>query len=183
MTARQQWLLVGLVVAVMGGGLFTASHFLRDELQQVTVGTKAPSFSAITLDERPVIRTLDAYRGQVVLLNVWGTFCIPCRKEMPSIEALHQAMQAKGLHVVAVSIDEPGKAQAIRDFVKEFKLSFEVLYDTSSTIATRYQTAGVPESFVIDRDGRIRRIMLGESDWNSEENRKLIELLLAEPAR
>ena len=183
MTARQQWLIVGIVVALLGGGLWAGSYFLRDELRPLTVGSTAPQFTAITLDSTPKIKTLDSYKGEVVLLNVWGTFCIPCRTEMPSIEALHQSLGSKGLKVVAISVDAPGKTQAIKDFAKEFKLSFEILYDTSGTLQQQYQTTGVPESFVIGRDGTIHKKYIGEDNWNSESNRKLIEMLLAEPAR
>ncbi|MDQ6611357.1 MAG: TlpA family protein disulfide reductase, partial [Gemmatimonadota bacterium] len=124
-----------------------------------------------------------AYKGQVVLLNVWATFCVPCRTEMPSIEALYKDFKPKGLKVVAVSVDAPGKTQAIRDFVKEFNLSFDILYDSLGTIEQQYRTTGYPESFVISRDGTIQKKWIGEDNWNSEGNRKLIERLLAEPAK
>lgn len=183
MTAKQQWLVVGIIVAVMGSGLWAASYFLRDELQQVGVGSTAPIFTAGTVDAPPVTKTLAEYKGQVVLLNVWATYCIPCRTEMPSIEALYKDFKSRGLKVVAVSVDPPGKTQAIRDFVKEFNLTFDILYDSLGTIEQQYRTTGYPESFVISRDGIIHKKMIGADDWNSQSNRKLIELLLAEPAR
>lgn len=183
MTAKQQWIVVAVIVALMGGGLAAGSYFLRDELQPLSIGSKAPQFSALTMDAVQKTKTLDDYKGQVVLLNVWRTDCGPCRTEMPSIEALHHVMTPKGLHIVAVSVDLAGKTQLVRDFVKEFNLSFEILNDTSGTIEQKYQTTGVPESFVIGRDGTIHKKWIGEDNWNSVGNRKLIEQLLAEPAR
>ena len=103
MTARQQWTVVAVIVLALGGALFAASHLLGDQLYPVSVGSRAPNFSAVTVDPVPRTRTLADYKGQVVLLNIWGTFCIPCRDEMPAIEKLHEAMAPKGLKVVAVS--------------------------------------------------------------------------------
>jgi cytochrome c biogenesis protein CcmG/thiol:disulfide interchange protein DsbE len=187
MTGRQQWAAVGVIVGLMAVGLLAASHFLKDELQQVTIGSQAPQFSAITIDDKPRIKTLDAFKGQVVLVNVWGTWCVPCRVEMPSIDSLYQQLAPKGLKIVAVAVDQsdggPSQMKDIRDFVKQYHLNFDVLYDTSGAIQTQYRTTGVPESFVVARDGTIRRKFIGADNWNSEDNRKLFELLLAEPAK
>jgi cytochrome c biogenesis protein CcmG/thiol:disulfide interchange protein DsbE len=183
MTARQQWSIVALIVVVLGGALFAASRMLGDQLYPVSVGSKAPQFHAATVDSAPRTQTLADYKGQVVLLNIWGTFCLPCRDEMPAIEKLHQAMGAQGLKVVAISIDDPGFEQKIRAFVKEFGLTFQILYDPSGKIVNDYQTTGVPETFVIARDGVIRKKVIGASDWNSATNRAVISQLLAEPGK
>ena len=179
MTAKQQWAIVGIVVAVMAGGLFTASRFLSEELAPVNVGSKAPVFAAATLDDKPVTRTLKNYRGDVVLLNIWATTCGPCRVEMPSIDSLYQHYKPQGFKVVAISTDPPGMTQAIRDFAKEYKLSFDILYDSVSAINQQYQIWGYPYSFIISRDGVIHKKWIGPDNWNSPDNRKLIEQLLA----
>jgi peroxiredoxin len=183
MTARQQWTVVGIIVLVLGGALFAASRLLGDQLYPVSVGSKAPPFSAVTVDSIPRTRTLSDYKGQVVLLNIWGTFCLPCRDEMPAIEKLHKEMAPRGLKVVAVSMDEPGFENQIRAFVKEFGLTFQILYDPTGKITNDYQTTGVPETFVIARDGVIRKKVIGASDWNSEGNRALITQLLSESGK
>lgn len=181
MTAKQQWAIVGVVVALMGGGLFTASYFLGDELRPIAVGSTAPDFSAVKIDAAPPALTkLTAYRGNVVLLNLWATWCGPCRQEMPSIEALHKDYKAKGLKVVAVSGDNPNMEKEIREFVKGLNLTFDILYDTSSTILKKYQTTGVPETFILSRDGTIYKKWIGPENWNSPINRQLIDQLLAE---
>ncbi|HEX6629582.1 MAG TPA: TlpA disulfide reductase family protein [Gemmatimonadaceae bacterium] len=181
MTVRQQWTVVLGVVAVLALGLWTATHFLRDELFPVTIGGQAPDFHAVTLDTPAEPRTLDDYQGQVVLLNVWATWCGPCREEMPSIEALHRRYGPRGLKVVAVSIDDPGAEEAIREFAHEYGLTFEILYDASGEIQRSYQTTGVPETFVIGRDGIIRRKQIGATDWSSPASRAVIAGLLGVP--
>ena len=181
MTVRQQWTLVFGVVAVLALGLWTATHFLRDELFPVSIGSRAPDFAAVTLDEAARTKTIADYRGQVVLLNVWATWCGPCREEMPSIEALHQRYGPRGLKVVAVSIDDAGAEDAIRDFAREFGLTFELLHDASGDIQRIYQTTGVPETFVIGRDGVILRKQIGMTDWSSPASRAVIAGLLGVP--
>jgi peroxiredoxin len=179
MTARQQWQVVLGVVAALGIGLFLATRFLGDELFHVEVGNDAPGFSAATLDAKPTVKTLTDYRGKVVLLNIWATWCPPCREEMPSIQALHETFKARGFQVVAVSIDQAGDEQKVRDFVKQFGLTFEVLHDPAGNIQQIYQTTGVPENFLIGADGTIRKKAYSQN-WNSEENRALVRQLLDE---
>ena len=182
MTIRQQWIAVAAVLLLVVTGVFAATSLLGDQLFLVGVGSKAPDFRAVTLDATSRPKTLADYRGNVVLVNIWATWCAPCRIEMPSIQQLHESYGAKGLKIVAVSIDEPGNADAIREFGKELGLTFEILYDASGAIRNDYQAAGVPETFVLGRDGVIRKKWLGPADWNSPANRALIEQLLAEQA-
>ncbi len=211
MTSRQQWLLVTLVVALLGGGVYLASRTLGHELTQVTVGSRAPDFRGAVIVAAPVPaadvppaqpvpagaarratppypevplppRSLADYRGEVVLLNIWATWCGPCRVEMPSIQALHEALGPRGLKVVAVSVDNPGKARDIHAFASEMGLTFDILYDSLGTIQSAYRTTGVPETFVLARDGTIRKKWIGPEDWNSGPNRRLVESLLAEKA-
>lgn len=181
MNARQQWMIVIGAVALMAGGALAASSVLKDELTSVGVGADAPSFAARTLDAHPRTKTLSDYRGSVVLLNIWATWCTPCRGEMPSIEAVFKELAPKGLKVVAVSVDQSGMEQQIRDFARDFKLSFEILHDETGAIQSIYRSAGVPETYVIGRDGVIRKKWVGAEDWNSAANRALLEQLLAEP--
>ena len=179
MTVRQQWQVVLGVVAVLALGLFLATRFLGDELFHVEVGHEAPGFTAMTLDTPPQVRTLSDYRGKVVLLNIWATWCPPCREEMPSIQALHETFRARGFEVVAVSIDQAGDEQKIRDFVREYGLTFDVLHNPDGSIQQIYQTTGVPENFLLGADGTIRKKAYAQ-DWNSDANRALVRRLLDE---
>jgi len=180
MNAKTQWMVVVGAVAVLAGGALLATNLLKDELTTVGVGADAPGFGAKTLDEPARMKTLTDYRGKVLLLNIWATYCIPCRTEMPSIEAVYKDLAPKGLSVVAVSVDQSGFEQQIRDFKSEYKLTFEILYDDTGAIQSIYRSAGVPETYVIGRDGVIRKKWVGAEDWNSPANRALLEQLLAE---
>lgn len=185
MTSRGQWAVVAAIVATLATAAFAATHFLKDELTAVTIGSDAPPFTALTMPT-PVeglrtAKTMSDYRGEVVLLNIWATWCAPCRDEMPSIQALHESMGPKGLKIVAVSIDQPGDELKIQDFIKEFGLTFEVLHDSTGSIQTFYRTTGVPETFIIARDGTIRKKVISIEDWNSAGNQRLIAGLLTEP--
>ena len=182
MSTGRQWAIVALVVALLALGLVAATRLVGHDDGQVGIGAMAPDFRARTLDEPAATRTLADYRGDVVLLNVWATWCVPCRVEMPSMQRLHEEFDGRGLHVVAVSIDKPGFEQEIRAFVKEYGLTFDILHDPGGSITAAYQTTGVPYSFVIDRTGKIRKTVLGAADWSSQGNRSLITSLLGEGA-
>ncbi len=185
MTGRRQFMVVAIVLAVITMVVVAGKIFLSDELAPVGLGVKAPGFVAMTVDSVPVRKSLDDYRGQVVLINIWATWCGPCRVEMPSIEQLHTAYSPKGLKVVAISVDDPGTDTQIRDFAKQYGLTFEVLHDPGGAdgkVSRDYQTTGYPETVIIGRDGVIRRKFLGATNWNSPANRGLIDRLLAETA-
>jgi peroxiredoxin len=178
MTVRQQWSVVLGIVLLLAVTLAAATHYLGDELFPVSVGSAAPPIVAKTLDGTGRTRTLADYRGRVVLINVWATWCEPCREEMPSIEKLYHEFGPKGLAVVAISVDDPGSEQRIRDYAKELGLTFEILHDPQQQTKTNYQITGFPETFVIGREGTIRKKYIGAADWSSEANRALIRELL-----
>ncbi|CAN5759479.1 hypothetical protein BH11GEM1_BH11GEM1_36570 [soil metagenome] len=182
MTARQQWSVVLGIVALLAAGLLAATHFLGDELFPVSVGMEAPPMEGTTLVGPKRVKTLADYKGKVVLLNVWATWCGPCREEMPSMEKLHREFGPQGLKIVAVSVDDPGKEKAILEFAKEFDLTFEILHDPGKVTARHYQVTGYPESFIIGKEGTIRRKVFAAADWSSETNRALIRELLGPPA-
>ncbi|HLA91266.1 MAG TPA: TlpA disulfide reductase family protein [Gemmatimonadaceae bacterium] len=188
MSERRQWALVGGAVAIVALGVGVAARVVGGDIARVEAGARAPDFRAvpIALDASrgaavPTARTLADYRGKVVLLNLWATWCNPCRAEMPSMERLRQEMEPQGLRIVAVSIDNPGMEEAIRDFAKEYGLRFEILYDDQGKIRDDYQSTGVPETFIIGRDGIIRKRVIAAADWNAEAQKALLRQLLAEP--
>ena len=180
MTVKQQWGVVLGIVLLLAGGLTVATRYLGDELFPVTVGSRAPDFVAKTLDGKPRTKTLADYKGDVVLLSIWATWCGPCRIEMPSMQALYRDYGPKGLKVVAVSVDDPGSEEQIREFAKEYGLTFEILHDPSGEIQRAYKTTGVPENFVIGRDGVIRKKTFMDR-WSSPGNRALVAELLGVP--
>jgi peroxiredoxin len=176
-TVRQQWAIVAAFVVLIAGGVWAAVKLFADDLFPVTVGAQAPDFRAKDLSTGKV-KTLADYRGEVVLLNVWATWCPPCIVEMPSMQRLHEAYGSRGLKVVAVSIDDYVGEDSVRAFAKGLGLTFEILHDPTHAIEKAYQTTGYPESFVIDRGGTIRKKWISAADWNSAGNRALVAELL-----
>ena len=175
MTNRQQWTLVaGLVMTAVFGVALAIK--LRPQLNLIEVGTAAPQFHAIVLRTgRPV--SIDNYKGKVVLLNIWATWCPPCRVEMPSMQHLHEKLAGTDFRLVAVSVDEEDST-VVNKFVRDLGLTFEILHDQDGAIRRIYQTTGVPESFVIDRDGIIVKKIIGAADWDAPVNETLIRRLL-----
>ncbi len=170
----------GLLFSLVAGSLGVLGIYgwgARRGVDPVRIGAQAPEFRAVTVDTPIVEKSLADYAGNVVIVNVWATWCAPCIVEMPSLEALHQRFAKGGLRIVAVSIDAAGSANQIREFRDRLGLTFDILHDVADIRAT-YQTAGVPESFVIGRDGRLRRRVFSAENWDSESNRKLIQQLL-----
>jgi thiol-disulfide isomerase/thioredoxin len=175
MTSRQQWTIVaGLVTTVVFGMVLALK--LHSEINLVGVGSRAPEFRAVHLSTgRPA--SLAEYRGKVLLLNIWATWCLPCRVEMPSLERLQRQLAGSDFRLVSVSIDIEDST-VVRRYAQELALTFEILHDRPGAIREIYQTTGVPESFVIDRDGAIVKKVIGPAEWDSPVNQTLIRRLL-----
>ena len=124
---------------------------------------------------------LSSLRGKVVLLNLWATWCPPCREEMPSMQKLYDRMKGRDFELLAVSQDDDGKS-AVEPFVKQMNLSFPVLLDPEHQVGDRYGVWGYPETFVIDRNGFVVDRVIGPRDWSSPNEVARIEALLAPPA-
>ena len=138
------------------------SSFNLSGKPRLVKGMSAPNFTLPGLDGKTV--SLADYKGKVVLLNIWATWCPPCVDEMPSMEKLHQELKGEAFEILAISIDVSG-AKAVLPFMKKHKLSFPALTDTKGAIKNLYQTTGVPESFIIDKDGIIVEKVIGPRDW------------------
>jgi len=144
----------------------------RGDYSPADAGRIAPDYTGISLDGDTI--DLADLRGRVVVLNVWATWCRPCVAEMPALQRLHEDLGDEGLSVVAVSVDnaalvmgDPG--EAVRAFVKEHGITFAVLLDPETRIESAYPVAGLPITFVIDREGRIRESVLGPRAWDKPE--------------
>ena len=183
MTARQQWSVVLGIVVLLVLALFGATHFIGDELFPVSVGMQAPPVQGTTIVGPKRVKTLADYKGRIVLLNIWATWCGPCREEMPSMEKLYREFGPQGLEIVAVSVDDPGAEKTIQQFAKEFGITFEILHDPDKITATHYQVTGYPESFIIGKEGTIRRKVFAATDWSSDANRALVRELLGNAMR
>ena len=125
-------------------------------------GVPAPNFTFPGLDGKKV--SLADFKGKVVLLNIWATWCAPCVAEMPSMEKLYQELKDEGFELLAVNVDESG-AETVAPFMEKHKLGFPVLLDPRGDIKNLYLTTGIPESFIIDKHGIIVEKVVGPRDW------------------
>lgn len=179
-TIAAPYVLAGIAVLAV----ILLAWLTRDRFQPVGPGQEAPAFQAVNLQGDSV--SLEDHRGKVILLNIWATWCPPCREEMPSMQRLHEALEGRDFEIIAVSVDaeegttdEQGNVGGdVAEFVEEYGLTFTVLHDPSGRIQDTYQTTGVPESFVINRDGIIYQKVSGASEWDDRQHRQLIERLL-----
>lgn len=137
---------------------------------------------------------LDSYKGKVVLLNFWATWCVPCVAEMPALERLYKAHKERGFEVVAISVDPPNKQEAVDKFIRDNGITFTILRDTELSLPTTFGLTGFPESFFIGRDGKIAPVfdptenawrlrVVGDRPWDSPAfMRSVAELLGLEKA-
>jgi len=116
------------------------------------------------------------YRGKVVLVNFWATWCEPCRAEMPSIDRLRRSLQGKPFEVLGVNLAEP--LSRIEKYLEDMPLSFPLLRDRDSAASKAWKARLLPASYLVGRDGRIRYVAYGELDWSSEPARKAVTELL-----
>jgi peroxiredoxin len=128
------------------------------------IGTSAPDFTVQDSDHKV---TLSQYRGQVVVLNFWATWCPPCIDETPSLVKMQTHLKDKGVVVLAVSIDADDAAY--HKFLKDYSVNMITVRDEARKASSLYGTFGWPESYIIDRNGVIRRKFIGAVDWTSPE--------------
>ncbi len=144
----------------------------------IAAGEKAAPFKLTDLSGDSV--SMADLRGKVVFLNIWATWCAPCREEMPSMEKLYERLHDnKGFVMLAVSQDTESRDE-VEAYVKKHGYHFDVLLDPKNAVAEAYKVSGVPETFIIDRDGRIVAHHSGAFDWSQPGIRDALEELLKE---
>lgn len=147
------------------------------DLTSYRSGTRPPHFSGHTGDARQI--SLTDFRGKVVLLNFWASWCLECRPEMPVLERLHRELTPRGLTVVGVNARE--STSAVDRYARELGLTFPLVLDPDGKINRLYGVIGLPTTFVIARDGRAVAFAIGAREWGSALARSLFNALLAEP--
>jgi len=148
------------------------------EIVPIKVGLPAPDFKFPGMDGKMV--SLSDFRGKVVLVNIWATWCSSCVDEMPSMEKLYQKLKGEDFEILAVSIDSLGE-KVVAPFMKKYKLTFPALIDSAGAIRMGYRTTGVPESFIIDKDGILVKKVIGSIDWTKPETLHLFQRLIQKP--
>lgn len=129
---------------------------------RVAVGERMPRYAGETLAGETL--DLAALRGAVVLVNVWATWCFPCRREMPALQQMHEELAGRGLRIVAVSIDAATGRRDVEEFIAEYGLDFDIVHDPAQQVTRTFQTTGVPETFLVGADGTLLKRWIGRID-------------------
>lgn len=194
-SSQTTYLLIGLVLVGLTAGIgFTVANQMQTsppaeqepsptaapDMSGGLEGQLAPDFELTNAAGQKV--TLAQYRGKLVFLNFWATWCEPCKEEMPSMERLYQKMQGRPFEILAVSLDNQPESAVPAFFEKtKIKVSFPVLQGDGQGIAKKkYQTTGVPESFIIGADGKVVKHVIGSYEWDSEQIIEYFETLMKE---
>jgi len=161
-----QWLVAAFLLSA--GGMAGAQE------PQPWTGGNTPALALVDLQGRQ--HRLEDYRGKVVLVNFWATWCEPCRDEMPSLVRLKAAFASRPFEVLAVNLAEP--AARIRAFEERVPMAFPVLMDRDMAVSKAWGARILPATYILGPDGRIRYSFRGELDWSKESVRKLVAGLL-----
>jgi len=140
------------------------------------VGYPAPGFTLEMVGGGNVVNLSD-YKGKVVLLNFWASWCFPCRKEMPSMQELYQIFKDRNFEILAVNLDKFGKEKVL-SFVSNYGLTFPILLDEDMKTALSYEVRNIPTSYIIDKEGIIKEKIIGEKHWTEPEIVNKIETLM-----
>lgn len=145
--------------------------------------TRAPVRDFILTDAEGKQKRLSDYRGSVVILSFWASWCTPCLVELPTFGEIERKLHEKGLHVLAVNVDEGDEGKTFaKDFWAKNKFQFPSFFDSGKTIAQQFEVEALPSNFVIDRQGRMAFSGFGANDWSNPETIDFIGQLLDEPA-
>lgn len=151
--------LVVLLVACAGQDKSPSQDRKSSTGTTVAIGAPLPEYRSVSLAGDSV--SLSQLRGKVVVLNVWATWCHPCRREIPELVAIDSQYRSRGLETIGVSVDTDGSDDAIRDFMKEFAMRYPVWRDPDERISAQYLIVGVPATFLVDREGILRWRLTG----------------------
>jgi len=124
----------------------------------------APDFSLTDINGKQV--NLKDFRGKSVLINFWATWCGPCREELPSLQALHEKLSGEDFVVLAINIDRRNPDR-VKKYMKEYSLTFSVPIDPSQQVRKKYYIMGLPVSYLVDPDGKLRGFISGARKWDS----------------
>ena len=162
-----------LTVWVMSLLLMSGAHAAGFEARAAT-----PAAELKARDLGGVPKTLADYRGKVVVLNFWASWCPPCLREMPSLERLRVKMAGRPLAIVA--LDSAETSEEVNAYLSRMKLGFPILLDPDSSNTLRWKVFALPTTFLLDAEGRVRYVLTGPAEWDEGEALGVIESLLAE---
>lgn len=157
---HKQWLQIVILLVLVVVGAFAVGGSLFKDNRLPQVGEQAPDFSLLGLDGK--VHKLSDYRGKVVLVNFWGTFCPPCKEEMPDIQAQYEKWQKAGFEVLGVNLAE--SKVTVESFVRQLNLTFPILLDDEMEIRKKYGVVNYPTTFFIDKNGKIAAKQEGQME-------------------
>lgn len=160
--AKKSVVLLILIVSVALLLLFVFAKGGSKSTKIIAEGDRAPEFTLSSLDGKQV--SLSDFRGKIVMLHFWATWCPPCVEEIPTIDKLYNGLVGKDFQILAVSVDEGG-AERVSSFLQRNRLALPVLLDPGHSIASLYGTFKFPETYVIDRNGIVKYKVIGARDW------------------
>lgn len=162
---------------LLWSGLSPAAHDPLSYMGVIRPQTRVepPDFTLMNLEGKQI--SLAEFKGKVILLNFWATWCIPCREEMPAMEELWKKFREKGFVIIAVSSDR-GNKKGVKSFIDELGVTFPILLDPKGEIRNTYEVLGLPMSYIIGRDGKIVGKIIGARDWTGKKADTVIEYLL-----
>jgi cytochrome c biogenesis protein CcmG, thiol:disulfide interchange protein DsbE len=167
----------GLVILALAFGIVWLQS---SKYEPLTVGMTAPDFSLPDIEGKTV--RLSDYRGKVVFVNFWATWCKPCKEEMPSMEILWENFKSEDFVMVAISMDRVTTKKDIPPFIENMKLTFPILTDSWGQTDKRYKLMGVPETYIIDQNGVLREKVIGPRDWTLKDSvATVVQLLQKQP--
>jgi peroxiredoxin len=153
-----------------------ADPFERAGVTEFTEGQRGPGFRLARLEGGEA--TLETWKGELVVVNFWATWCTPCTLEMPTLEALWQEHRGRGLVVVGISVDRGAPRALIDPYVRNLKLTFPILLDPDMATAGAWRVTGLPATFLVRPDGTVAGVAVGAREWHSAEMTALLETLL-----
>jgi thiol-disulfide isomerase/thioredoxin len=171
----RRWLAPLLALIILSAGAL----WYQQSASRVRGTFPAPNFTARDLEGRTV--RLSDLRGKVVFLNLWATWCAPCREEMPSMEVLQRDLGGEDFVVLAVSEDQGGAA-VVKPYVAEFGFTFPVLLSPAGEVGRKYGITGYPETFLIDKSGQVVMHYVGPRNWADNGVRAMLRHLIEAPA-
>jgi cytochrome c biogenesis protein CcmG/thiol:disulfide interchange protein DsbE len=174
------------LTVALGGFLILALAFgvvwlQSSKYEPLTIGMMAPDFSLPDMEGK--VRRLSDYRGKVVFLNFWATWCKPCKEEMPSMEILWENFKSEEFVMLAISMDRVTTKKDIPSFIESMKLTFPILTDSWGQTDKLYKLMGVPETYIIDQNGVLREKVIGPRDWTDKASLATIVQLVHRQAK
>jgi peroxiredoxin len=170
----QSSLAAGLIILALSGAAYANDPFAQMEVLKPKVRMEAPAFTLPDINGGR--RSISDFKGKIILLNFWATWCPNCREEMPSLEKLWEKYRSKDLVVIAVSVGR--NSGEIRSFAREQGLTFPILLDQEGAVRKEYEITALPMTYLIGRDGKISGRLYGSRDWAGKKADSLMEFLL-----